>query len=161
MKREQIKYGDFTNDQWHTINGLESVSHVVTRLKEEIDWTGFQLWVHGSILCNVDTHDIDLTILGPMIPQRINEILEQVVEIGFEEQTYCDVKYSISNRLWDPKADGKTTIRYACYRGQIQFGEDVYTYAEKISDLYLKEFTFPMIKTLRTGYDYQTPQRIV
>ena len=161
MKREQITFGRFTNDEWTTINGLASIQHVLDRIKSEIRWTGYQLWVHGSILCDVDTHDIDMTIMGPFIPQNINYLLEQIVRIGFEEQIFCDVKYNVSNRLWDPTRDGVMTIKYASYQPKIRFGEHTYNYATPVGDLFMTSQKYPMIKTLRTGYDYKTPIRVI
>ena len=164
MKKQAITYGKYTNDQWETINGLESVSYIIQRLKDEIKWKGYQLWVHGSILSNCDTNDIDLTIMGPMIPQRINQLLEEVVKIGFEEQIYCDVKYNITNELWDAEKDSVKTIRQACYRPEILFDGQLVRYAEVIGGLYLKEEQFPtskMINAKSKGRVYKSPLRLI
>ena len=75
MKLETVTYGKFTNNEWTTINGANSVQHVLDRIKQEVNWEEYQLWMHGSILSDVDTHDIDLTILGPMYPNIINVML--------------------------------------------------------------------------------------
>ena len=165
MKKQTIRYGKFTNSTWQTINGLASVEHVIARIKDEIDWKCYSLWVHGSILNDVDTHDIDLTIMGVFIPQRINQLLEAIVKIGFQEQVYCDVKFSISNQLYDPTKDSVKTIRYACYQPKIQFDDATYTAAESIGGLYVKEVQFPMPKTIgktmREGFVYKRPLRLV
>lgn len=161
MKQEAITYGSYSNAEWHTINGLSSVEHVILRIKQEIDWKGYQLWIHGSILSDVDTHDIDLTIMGPVIPQKINQLLQEVVRIGFEEQIFCDVKYNITNELYDPKRDSVKTIRYACYQSSIQFEDQVFDYGELVGELHLKEYRWPLAKTIRNGYDYKSPIRLI
>lgn len=161
MKKQKITYGRFTNDEWTTINGLGSIENLLHRIKTEIDWKGYQLWIHGSILSDVDTHDVDLTIMGPTIPQRINSLLEAVVKIGFEEKIFCDVKYNITNELYDPKRDSVKTIRYACYQSSIQFEDQVFDYGELVGELHLKEYRWPLAKTIRNGYDYKSPLRLI
>ena len=161
MKQEAITYGSYSNAEWHTINGLSSVEHVILRIKQEIDWKGYQLWIHGSILSDVDTHDIDLTITGPVIPQKINQLLQEIVQIGFEEKIFCDVKFNITNDLYDPTRDSVKTIRYACYRDKIRMGNQTFHYAQHMGELYFKEERFPMTKTLRSGIVYKSPLRVI
>ena len=161
MKQEVVTYGKFTNGEWKQINGLDSVQHVIHRIKQEVNWEEYQLWVHGSILSDVDTHDIDLTIIGPMYPQIINGMLETIVKIGFEEKIYCDVKYSISNMLYDPEVDTQKTILYACYRDRITINGETYIYGKHMKDLYLKETRFPMGKTRFNDIVYKSPIRII
>ena len=161
MKHEVVTYGKFTNGEWKQINGLDSVQHVIHRIKQEVNWEEYQLWVHGSILSDVDTHDIDLTIIGPMYPQIINGMLETIVRIGFEEQIYCDVKYSISNMLYDPEVDTQKTILYACYRDQITIDGETYKYGQLVKDLYLKETRYPMGKCQFNGIVYKSPVKLI
>jgi len=161
MKREQITFGRFSNDEWTTVNGFASVQHILDRIKSEINWTGYQLWIHGSILCDVDTHDVDLSIMGPFIPQKINYLLEQIVRIGFEEKTFCDVKYIVSKSLYDPKRDSVKTIHFASYQPKIRFGNQTYNYATPVGDLFMTSQQFPMPKMIRNGYDYKSPVRVI
>ena len=161
MKHEVVTYGKFTNGEWKQINGLDSVQHVIHRIKQEVNWEEYQLWVHGSLLSDVDTYDIDLTIIGPMYPQIINGMLETIVRIGFEEKIYCDVKYSISNMLYDPEVDTQKTILYACYRDRITINGETYIYGKHMKDLYLKETRFPMGKTRMNDIVYKSPIRII
>ena len=161
MKKEQITFGKFTNDEWTTINGLDSVQHILDRIKKEIKWTGYQLWVQGSILCDVDTHDLDLSIMGPFIPERINQLLEEVVKIGFEEKTFCDVKYIVSNELYDPERDSVKTIQLASYQPKIRFGNQTFNYATQVGALFMTSQRFPMPKMIRNGYNYKTPVRVI
>ena len=161
MKNELIRYGQFSNSEWHTLNGLESAQPIIEKLKKATDWTGFQLWIHGSILSDVDTHDIDVTIMGPLIPHKINELLWTCVKTGFENKTYVDVKYSISNELYDPEMDTTKTIRYATYDDRITVENATYIFAEKIGELYLVETRYPMNKTRGTGIEYKSPVRVI
>ena len=161
MKHEVVTYGKFTNGEWKQINGLDSVQHVIHRIKQEVNWEEYQLWVHGSLLSDVDTYDIDLTIIGPMYPQIINGMLETIVRIGFEEQIYCDVKYSISNMLYDPEVDTQKTILYACYRDQITIDGETYKYGKDMKDLYLKETLFPMGKCRMNDIVYKSPIKLI
>lgn len=161
MKHETVTYGKFTNSEWITINGLESVEHVLERIKQEVNWDEYELWIHGSILSDVDTHDIDMTIKGPMYPNIINNMLETIVRIGFEEQIYCDVKYSVSNQLYDPVFDQPKDILYACYQGKITVAGETYNYGMLTKDLYLKSTRYPMAKTRRSGIIYKSPIRII
>ena len=161
MKQELVTYGDFTNGEWHTLNGLQSVAHVLERIKQEVNWEEYKLWVHGSILSNVDTWDVDLTIIGPMYPQIINGMLETIVKIGFEEQIYCDVKYSISNMLYDPEVDTIKTILYACYRDRITINGETYIYGKHMKDLYLKETRYPMGKCRMNDIVYKSPLKLI
>jgi hypothetical protein len=160
MKYEEVTYGKFTNSEWQTINGLASVQHVLERIKQEVNWDTYELWVHGSILSDVDTHDIDLTIIGPMYPAIINNMLETIVKIGFEEKIYCDVKYSISNQLYDPEVDTQKTILYACYKDRITINNETFIYGTNVKDLYLKETRYPMGKCRMNDIVYKSPVRI-
>jgi NAD(P)H-flavin reductase len=160
MKYEEVTYGKFTNSEWQTINGLASVQHVLERIKQEVNWEEYELWVHGSILSDVPTWDVDLTIIGPMYPQIINNMLETIVKIGFEEKIYCDVKYSVSNQLYDPEVDTQKTILYACYQGKITISGQTYEYSRLTKDLYLKETRYPMGKCRMNDIVYKSPVRI-
>jgi len=158
-KIQEIEYGRFKNSEWKTLNGLESVESTIQRCKQEIDWTGYQLWAHGAILNGTDTYDIDMTIMGPMDPKRIRVILETLVRIGFEEKTFIDVKYSVSNELYDPNTDTPKEILFACYRGRITVNGTTFEYSKLVDGLYLKSTKYPMNKM--KGKTYKSPHQIV
>ena len=164
-KEEDIQIGKFRNNQWQVLNGIESISKTLDRFKKEIDWSNYELWIHGSILSDVDTYDIDMTIKGPMVPRRIMYLLEQVHRIGFEEQTLPDVKYSLSDELYDPNRDLPKTITYVCYRGKITIDGEPYNYGKLVNDLWMKEQRYPMAKTLNAMADegriYKSPHQVV
>ena len=142
-KIQAIEYGRFKNSEWKTLNGLESVESTIQRCKQEIDWTGYQLWAHGNILNGTDTWDIDMTL----------------VRIGFEEKTLIDVKYSVSNELYDPNTDTSKEILYACYRGRIAVDGTTFEYSKLVDGLYLKSTKYPMNKT--KGKSYKSPHQII
>ena len=160
MKQEEVTYGKFTNSDWKQINGLDSVQHVLNRIIEEVNWHEYQLWIHGSVLSNVNTYDIDLSIIGPLYPAIINNMLETIVGIGFEEKIFCDVKYSVDNHIYDPVNDAPKSILFACYDSKIRVDGHTYHYGQVVKDLHLKQINFPMNKTLNTGIEYKSPIRI-
>jgi hypothetical protein len=160
MKKESVLYGKFENSEWKQVNGLESVAHVLERIKNEVNFEEYQLWVHGSILSDVDTYDIDLSIIGPLYPQIINQMLETIVKIGFEEQIFCDVKYSVDNHIYDPVNDAPKNILWACYQSKIQINGQTYHYGQLVKDLHLNVTKYPMNKTLRSGIVYKSPIKI-
>ena len=164
MEVKKIKFGDYTNDKWKTINGLDSVKEVIEQI-EYLDWDGFNLYAVGSILSDVDTHDLDLIITGPIIPAKINYLLKKVVEIGFDEQVYCDVKYSVSGDLFNPEVDTIKTIRYANYRPLMTIDGHPYHFAKEAHGLYLSDRNYPMAKTLNAMADegrvYKAPHRLI
>lgn len=164
METKKIKFGSYTNDKWHTLNGLDSVKEVIEQI-EYLDWAGFNLYAVGSILSDVDTHDLDLIITGPIIPGKINYLLKKVVEIGFDEQVYCDVKFSVSGDLFDPEVDTKKTIRYANYAPLMHIDGHPYHFAKEAHGLYLSDRNYPMAKTLNAMADegrvYKAPVKLI
>tara|TARA_R110000803_G_scaffold89299_1_gene156507 strand:- start:78 stop:563 length:486 start_codon:yes stop_codon:yes gene_type:complete len=161
MKVEKIKYGRFENIMWNSLKGISSVQHVIDRIYMETPIENYKLFAHGMILNDQSTYDLDLTLVGPLDAKVINSILDGIVRIGFEEQIYCDVKYSVTGDLYDPVVDTTKTIRYACYRPSITIDDRTYTYAEEVQSLYLKDITYPMSKTKNTGLAYKTPIQII
>ena len=164
METKKITFGEYTNDKWHTLNGLDSVKEVIEQI-EYLDWAGFNLYAVGSILSDVDTHDLDLIITGPIIPAKINYLLKKVVEIGFDEQVYCDVKFSVSGDLFDPEVDTKKTIRYANYAPLMVINDQPYPFAKEAHGLYLSDRNYPMAKTLNAMADegrvYKAPHLLI
>jgi len=161
MKYEPREYGLFSNDMWHSLNGLESVQHIIKMLKEEIVWGDYQLWVHGTILNNIETWDMDLTIIGPSNPEKINELLEAVVQIGFREKHYLDVKCSLSGELYDPVNDTTKNILYACYKPSIKVNGKEFKYGTGVCGLWLKETRYPMQKRRLSSIVLKSPVRLI
>lgn len=164
MEHKKIKFGSYTNSVWKTINGLDSVQHVIDQIKE-LNWEDHQLWAVGSILSDVDTHDLDLIITGAIIPAKVNYLLEEIVEIGFDEQIFCDVKFSISGELFDPVYDNTKKIRYAHYQPVMTIDGHPYHFAKKFYGLYLSDRKYPMAKTLNAMQDegrvYKSPVKLI
>ncbi len=164
METKKIKFGSYTNDKWHTLNGLDSVKHIIDLIKE-LNWDDYQLWAVGSILSDVDTHDLDLIITGPIIPAKVNYLLEEIVEIGFDCQIYCDVKFSVSGDLFNPEVDTTKTIRYANYAPLMIINDQPYHFAKGSHGLYLSDRNYPMAKTLNAMADegrvYKAPHQLI
>ena len=161
MQLKKVKYGRFQNNMWHKLNGLSSVQHVIDRIWRETNMENYKLFAHGTILNRIDTYDVDFTLVGPLEPNIINSILDSIVRIGFDEQIYCDVKYSVTGDLYDPQVDTAKTIRYACYRPSITVDDKEFTYAQQIQTLYLADTTYPMAKTKGTGISYKSPVQVI
>ena len=164
METKKITFGSYTNDKWKTINGLDSVKHIIDLIKE-LNWDDYQLWAVGSILSDVDTHDLDLIITGPIIPAKVNYLLEEIVEIGFDCQIYCDVKFSVSGDLFNPEVDTIKTIRYANYKPLMHIDGHPYHFAKGSHGLYLSDRNYPMAKTLNAMADegrvYKAPHQLI
>tara|TARA_R110000765_G_scaffold69250_1_gene134128 strand:- start:795 stop:1307 length:513 start_codon:yes stop_codon:yes gene_type:complete len=167
-KTQDIKIGKFQNNQWKRLNGLESIETTLERIKTEIDWSDYELWIHGGITCDVDTYDIDMSIIGPMKPKRIMYLLEQVHRIGFEEQTLPDVKYISSYKdletMVATNKDLTKTVTSVCYRGKITIDGKPYNYGKIVNNLWIKEQKFPMSKTLdamEKGRVYKAPMKLI
>ena len=163
MESKKVTFGAYTNDKWKTINGIESVRHVIDQIKE-LNWDDHKLYAVGSILSLVDTHDLDLIITGPIMPDKINYLLEKIVEIGFDEQIYCDVKFSVSGDLFNPEVDTIKTIRYANYKPLMHIDGHPYHFAKEAHGLYLSDRNYPMAKTLNAmeeGRVYRAPFRLI
>ena len=100
--------------------------------------------------------DIDLVTGDSVV-----SILDGIVRIGFDEQIYCDVKYSVTGDLYDPQVGDEKTLRYACYRPSIIVDDKEYKYAQPTHGLFLADTTYPMTKTKGTGINYKTPVRVI
>ena len=164
MEHKKITYGSYTNDKWQTLNGLKSVETIIGIIRDELDWDDHELWAVGSILSDVDTHDLDLIILGPIMPAKVNYLLEKIVEIGFDCQIYCDVKFSVSGNLFNPEVDNAKTLRYANYRPLMTINGQPYHYAEYAHGFYLSDQRYPMAKTLNAmeeGRVYRAPVKLI
>ena len=161
MQIRKVKYGRFENTMWHKLNGIASVQHVIDRIWRETNMENYKLFAHGTILNSIDTYDVDFTLVGPLEPNMINSILDSIVRIGFDEQVYCDVKYSVTGDLYDPQVGDEKTLRYACYRPSITIDDKTYNYAQEIHTMYLADTKYPMAKTKGTGINYQTPVRVI
>jgi len=154
----RVIYGEFSKDEWKPLYSLESAKPVIERMKAEIDWTGYELWVEGSILSDVLTHDIDLVVIGPLNVERINQILNKQVQIGFEEGIYVDTKWSASNEVYDPTVYNTKTIRYAYYRPSIRVNGRTSHFATEYNGLYLKDVTHPRKKR---NIEYKLPMKLI
>jgi len=163
MEYKKIKFGTYTNSYWHKLKGLKSVKGLLKEIKE-LDWEDYNLYLVGSILSNVETSDVDLIITGPLVPAKIDYLLESIVEIGFEHQIFCDVKFSVTGELFDPTCDIDKTIRYANYRGEMTIDGHPYHFAKRLHGLYLSDQHYPMAKSLNAmleGRKYKSPKKVI
>jgi len=161
MECKRIKYGKYKCNQWHKLTGLESVSHVIDRIKQELDWTDYELWAVGSILLDVEAEDLDLLIMGPVDAVRVNGLLEGCVRISFEEQVYTDVKFSIDSEMWCGDLTTPMTITYATYTDKKTINGGTVWSSRPVNGFFLRNVTWPMAKALKPGRQYKEPMKLI
>ena len=162
MKFRPITYGEYSQSLWNPLNGLEDplVVEFINRIKE-LDWEGYTCWVYGGIL-EWETHDIDATILGPLNPERINYLLDNITRIGYEMRVYPDFKWSRELFDWQEyiKDEEPVEILYAYYRGSKTFGTNVRKFAKLQNGLWLAPRTWPMRKQLAKNHNFKSPLKL-
>jgi len=151
--QKKIKYGKFERDEWHPLYSLDdpNIKKVLDCI-EFMDWKDYQLWVHGAILMDRVTHDLDLTITGPYDPPRINFMLETIIACGFAHGVYVDVKYLVEGQIFDFQEwlDEPRDIcnLYATYKPAIQVNGITFRYGVEMDELWVAEQCHPMKKVL-------------
>lgn len=112
MKEYKIKYGDRLRRQWNQFKGLtDPIIQPTLHKLAQLDWGDYRPWIIGSILGDTETWDIDLVFEGPYNnKQKINELLQAVTDISFEEGVFVDVKYLIAGKV--------TNIQFLIEEGQ-------------------------------------------
>lgn len=101
MHNYKIKYGNRERRQWHLFTSLQdpTIQSTLQRLIS-LDWDQYVPWIVGSALSNVETWDIDLIFEGPYTNKsKINELLQQIADISFEEGVFIDAKYLIAGEI--------------------------------------------------------------
>ena len=143
---KHIKYGE-----WECMSlplaGLESpiVKELLDRIKE-LDWTDYELWTHGSILGDTTANDIDLTIIGPHDVQRVSQLLEDCVRLGYQRNIQTDVKYLVEGHLYDPVEGHPQTQIQAHYQPEIWINGTTYKYGVLVDGLWCTKKNWPMTK---------------
>lgn len=159
MYSRLVKYGDYTEMQWHALNGLKSVDN---QLKEIAQLCGpeYSAWVVGGILENRETRDLDIILTGPNNPYRINYLLEEIVYLGFKNQIWIDVKYSVTGKLFIPSQYnidmGKLNFLWATYRPEITINNRTFKYGIEKDGLYQSTQRLPLTK----GYSFHDPVKL-
>lgn len=144
---KHIKYGE-----WECMSlplaGLDSpiVKELLDRIRE-LDWTDYELWTHGSILGESTANDIDLTIIGPRDVQRVSQLLEGCVRLGYQRNIQTDVKYLVEGHLYDA-VDGHPQCNIeAHYQPEIWINGTTYKYGTLVDGLWCSERYWPMAKS--------------
>ncbi len=159
MYNRTIKYGDYTEMQWKTLNGLTCVDK---ELKEIAQLCGpeYDAWVVGGILEDRDTQDLDIIITGPNNPERINYLLEEIVYLGFKNQVWIDVKYSVTGRMFvasQYNTDmGKQSFLWASYQPEITINNRTFRYGIEKDGLWQSMQRLPLTK----GYSFCDPVKL-
>jgi hypothetical protein len=159
MYNRTIKYGNYTEMQWKTLNGLTSVDK---ELKEIAQLCGpeYDAWVVGGILEDRDTQDLDIILTGPNDPIRINYLLEEIVYLGFKNQVWIDVKYSVTGKIFIPSQYnidmGKLNFLWASYQPEITINNRTFQYGIERDGLYQSVQRLPLTK----GYSFCDPVKL-
>ncbi len=159
MYNRTIKYGDYTEMQWKTLNGLTCVDK---ELKEIAQLCGpeYDAWVVGGILEDRPTQDLDIIITGPNNPERINYLLEEIVYLGFKNQVWIDVKYSVTGRMFvasQYNTDmGKQSFLWASYQPEITINNRTFRYGIEKDGLWQSMQRLPLTK----GYSFCDPVKL-
>ena len=101
MKEYKIKYGNRLRRQWHLFSSLQDpiIQSTLNKLLN-LDWDQYVPWIVGSALSNVETWDIDLIFEGPYNNKsKINELLQQIADISFEDGIFIDAKYLVAGKI--------------------------------------------------------------
>jgi hypothetical protein len=143
---KHIKYGAY-ECMSQPIRGLEDeLTQDLLNAIKQLDWTDYELWTHGSILGTALANDIDFTIIGPRDNQRISELLEGCVRLGYERNIQTDTKYLVEGQLYDWKCGESQCNIEAHYRPEIWINGTTYKYGTLVDGLWLTERYWPMTK---------------
>jgi hypothetical protein len=151
---KHIEFGKFKRSEWNEVCTLKDpiVKEWLEGI-EFIDWDGYELWAHGGILEDRFTADIDLTIIGPDEPDRVNFMLETLVAYGFHLGVFVDIKYLYDGILFDHQQwlKDKQHVRnvYASYAPMIHVNGVNYSYATEAYGYYLSDQIHPLGKVRR------------
>jgi hypothetical protein len=160
---KHIKYGKFERTDWNLVSTLKDpLVKEWLDCVEFIDWEGYELWAHGGILEDRMTVDLDLTIVGPDEPDRVNFMLETLVACGFHLGLFIDIKYLYDGQLFDHQEwldDGKYIYNvYASLAPEITINGSLFVYGKLLDGYYLADQIHPLGKV--RGKDMPSPLRI-
>ena len=144
---KHIKYGAY-ECMSQPLKGLqdELTQDLLDAIKQ-LDWTDYQLWTHGSILGTSSANDIDFTIIGPRDNQRVSELLEGCVRLGYERNIQTDTKYLVEGKLYDHMTKESQCNIEAHYKPEIWINGTTYKYGTLVDGLWLTERHWPMTKS--------------
>lgn len=151
---KKIKYGKFERGNWNVLLGLDDPNVIkLFNCIDFMDWSEYELWVHGSILMDGIASDVDITIVGPNRPDQVNFMLETIVACGFAHGVYVDVKYLVAGEIFDYQEwiDDPVEVCciYATYQPKIEVNGINFTYGREWEGLWVSEQCHPSRKGLR------------
>ena len=144
---KHIKYGEY-ECMSQPLKGLsDPLTQDLLMAIKELDWTDYELWTHGSILGDSMANDIDLTIIGPLVSQRISMLLQECVRLGYERNIQTDIKYLVEGKLYDHMTGESQCNIEANYKPEIWIDGTTYKYGTLVNGLWLTERHWPMTKS--------------
>lgn len=162
--KKLVKYGDYSQDTWNGIIGLEDpiFKSWFEKIKPIVE--GYELWIYGGILEDWLTYDIDATLIGPKDPIRVNQILNDIARISFEYGIYPDIKYSIDGKIfnwshWELTGE-YTEITYAYYKPEMWINGKHINWGEHRDGLWVGTRVWPMKKQIHKEHIYKDPIQI-
>lgn len=155
-----VLFGDYECKHPRKLAGLQDpMVQVLLEELNKLNWKGFELWTHGSILGDSAANDIDLTIVGPKVQHRVHGLLQACIMIGFNLDIKVDVKYLLEGQLFDYTKDVERTNVEAHYRPEITIDGVLYKYAELNKEgWWVTTRHWPMTKSHRSPYP---PKRLI
>lgn len=161
---KKITYGSYSNDKWNGITGLQDPLFKEWAKHIEPVLQGYELWIYGGVLEDWLAMDIDGSIIGPYDPDKINEVLHDIVRISFEYAVFPDIKYTFDGKLfnWSDWRDHgvKQTIKYAYYRPMMWVNDKLIEWGTHQDGLWTAERTWPINRTLNKNHNYKDPVKL-
>lgn len=169
----EISYAGFTANKWQQVIGIDHdvCQRIISRIKSEVDVTGYSIWVYGGVLENWATWDIDMSLIGEFNRHKVRNIMSNVVKIGFEEGVYIDLKYQFHDEPIDFDYYLNNGMEPKVYKFAelddifINNGKKVVFQGDWEGPLFIKNLQLPLDKQISkykyNNYIYQKAKQIV
>ena len=160
-----IQYGDFTCSEWNGIINLSDPLFINWSNKIKPILQGYSLWIYGGVLEGEWlTFDIDGSLIGPYNPNKINEVLEDIVRISFEYGVFSDIKYAFDGKLfrwsdWRDRGE-RSTIKYAYYRPEMKVNGKLIQWGTLENGLWTSTREWPMNKAIHKNHNFKDPVKL-
>lgn len=166
-----IKYAEFSSDVWYSIPNQdhELFKFLIYQIKNKVKYVNdFEVYVAGGLLEDWDSWDIDMFMIGEYEPDKIKEVMRQIISIGFELNIFIDLSYITS--LWRVDLMKKgfyNNIQLEVYKYHDTFERlgEVHKYKyEPIDGIFKSTHNLPYpkhIEKIENGYRYKKPIRII
>lgn len=155
---KRLKDYDMADQEWHGLYTIHDplVCELLAKVKS-YTWKGYELWLHGSILEDRVTYDLDMTLIGPKNPRLINQYLYLLTKLGYVHNIKVDVKYLLQGKMYNHKEYLKTGKRQdILYANATESKYGIYH-----ENMWITAFSYPIAKLFHPDRDPQEPIRLV